>query len=81
MQIREHTTEESNSYSLFLYAIRSPVTRDYYLRRLRSFFNHIDPLDKGSLEEKCNQFAAAGAEIRIGLFIVYYGFYDFRGKG
>jgi integrase len=61
MQIREHITEESNSYSLFLYAIRSPVTRDYYLRRIRSFFNHIDPLDKGSLEEKCNQFAAAGA--------------------
>ena len=34
--------EESNAYSLFVYAIRSQLTRDYYLRRLRIFFNHIN---------------------------------------
>jgi hypothetical protein len=27
--------EESDAYSLFVYAVRSQVTRDYYLRRLR----------------------------------------------
>jgi len=32
MQIEQ--IEESNAYSLFLYAVRSQVTRDYYLRRL-----------------------------------------------
>lgn len=37
-------TEGSNAYSLFLYAVRSKVTRDYYLRRLRAFFDHIDLL-------------------------------------
>ena len=30
---------ESNAYSLFVYAIRSQVTRDYYLRRLRILFS------------------------------------------
>ncbi|HEX7178471.1 MAG TPA: hypothetical protein VF220_02020 [Nitrososphaeraceae archaeon] len=24
---------ENNAYSLFLYGVRSPITRDYYLRR------------------------------------------------
>jgi hypothetical protein len=27
--------EESSAYSLFVYAVRSHITRDYYLRRLR----------------------------------------------
>ncbi len=33
--------EESDVYSLFIYAVRSQVTKDYYLRRLKIFFNHI----------------------------------------
>jgi hypothetical protein len=57
---QEQPTEESNAYSLFLYAVRSPVTRDYYLRRLRTFFNHIDLLPHGSMEQRCNLFAANG---------------------
>jgi hypothetical protein len=32
---------DTTAYSLFVYAIRSQITRDYYLRRLRIFFNHI----------------------------------------
>jgi hypothetical protein len=40
------------------YAVRSQVTRDYYLRRLKIFFNHIDLLSKGTIEERCNLFAA-----------------------
>jgi hypothetical protein len=42
MKIVEQTLEESNACSLFVYAIRSQVTRDYYLRRLRIFFNYIN---------------------------------------
>lgn len=59
MQIGEHPTEESNAYSIFLYAVRSPVTRGYYLRRLRAFFNHIHLVD-GNMEERCNLFAENG---------------------
>jgi hypothetical protein len=58
MQIEQ--IEESNAYSLFLYAVRSQVTRVYYLRRLRIFFNHIGLLPKGTMEERCNLFAANG---------------------
>ena len=45
MQIEQQEGEqqpidESDAYSLFIYAVRSQVTREYYLRRLRTFFNH-----------------------------------------
>jgi hypothetical protein len=36
--------EDSDAYSLFVYAMRSQVTKDYYLRRLKIFFNHINLL-------------------------------------
>jgi hypothetical protein len=53
-------SEGSNAYSLFLYTVRSKVTRDYYLRRLRTFFNHIDLLPTGTMEERANLFAEKG---------------------
>ena len=60
MKIIEQTLEESNAYSLFVYAIRSQVTRDYYLRRLRIFFNHINLEPDKTIEERCNYFADKG---------------------
>ena len=57
MKIIEQTHEESNAYSLFVYAIRSQVTRDYYFRRLRIFFNHINLEPDKTMEERCNYFA------------------------
>jgi hypothetical protein len=51
---------ESDAYSLFVYAVRSQITRDYYLRRLRIFFNAINLLPDGAMEERCNMFAAKG---------------------
>ena len=56
MKIREQSLEESNAYSLFVYAIRSQVTRDYYLRRLRIFFNHINLEPDKTMEQRCNYF-------------------------
>jgi hypothetical protein len=41
MKLIKQSLEESNAYSLFVYAVRSQVTRDYYLRRLRIFFNYL----------------------------------------
>lgn len=43
----------SDAYSLFVYAIRSQITRDYYLRRLKIFFNYINLLPKGTKEDRC----------------------------
>jgi len=31
----------TDAYSLFVYAIRAQITRDYYVRRLRTFFDFI----------------------------------------
>ena len=55
--IEESLEDESNAYSLFVYAIRSQVTRDYYLRRLRIFFNHINLEPNKTIVERCNYFA------------------------
>jgi hypothetical protein len=59
-QSRQREVEESDAYSLFLYAVRSTITRDYYLRRLRIFLNHICLLPEGTTEESCNLFASMG---------------------
>ena len=49
--------KESDAYSLYLYGMRSPVTRDTYLRRLRIFFNHIQLLSNGEpMNVRCNLF-------------------------
>jgi hypothetical protein len=53
---------ESNAYSLFIYAVRSQITRDYYLRRLRIFFDYIDLLNGKPIEERSNIFAVKGKE-------------------
>jgi hypothetical protein len=62
MKIVEQGLEESDAYSLFLYAFRSSVTKDCYLRRMKIFFNYINLLPNSNLEEQCNLFAAKGLE-------------------
>jgi hypothetical protein len=51
MKTIKQNLQETNAYSLFVYAIRSQVTRDYYLRRLRIFFNHINLEPDLTMEE------------------------------
>jgi hypothetical protein len=53
----ERSFEESSAYSLFLFAVRTQVTRDYYLRRLRIFFNFINLEPDKPMEERCNYLA------------------------
>jgi hypothetical protein len=60
MKIIEQSFEESNAYSWFVYAVRSQVTRDYYLRRLRIFFNYINLQSDLTIEQRCNYFASKG---------------------
>lgn len=56
-QFLKREIEDNNAYSLFLYGVRSPVTRDYYLRRLRIFFNQINLLPDETMDKRC-QFLA-----------------------
>jgi hypothetical protein len=69
---------ESTAYSLFVYAIRSQVTRDYYLRRLRIFFNHINLLPHEIMEERCNLFAANGLKDPNWAFSCIVKFFQFQ---
>jgi hypothetical protein len=50
--------KEHDAYSLYVYAIRTPITRDVYLRRLRIFFNHIHLLSiNETMKARCELFA------------------------
>ena len=52
--LTEKSTSISGAYSLFLYAMNSPVTRDRYTTRLRRFFSFIGI--EGNVEEQCRIF-------------------------
>jgi hypothetical protein len=57
-QIQEQ--ENMDPYTMFVYGIRSPYTKESYFRRLHTFFDAMD-LGKGkTFEERCNSFAHKG---------------------
>ncbi|HET7149233.1 MAG TPA: hypothetical protein VFI73_12120 [Candidatus Nitrosopolaris sp.] len=74
----QHPIGESNAYSLFTYAVRSRVTRDYYLRRLRIFFNYIHLLPDRTMEERCDLFAAKALKGPIWAFSSIVKFLQFQ---
>ena len=55
-------SQVTDAYSLFVYAIRTQITCDYYLRRLRIFFDFINLLQNSSIEDRCNRFAEKAIE-------------------
>jgi hypothetical protein len=42
---------------MFVYAIRSPYTKESYFRRLGRFFDAIDLCKDMGMEQRCNTFA------------------------
>ena len=68
----------TDAYSLFVYAIRTQITRDYYLRRLRSFFDFIDLLPNAKIELRCNQFAGLAIKDQNWTFSKILGFLQFQ---
>jgi integrase len=52
--------QDFDAYSLFVFNIRSASTRDYYLRRLRGFFDYINLLPDKSIINRCDYFAKRG---------------------
>jgi hypothetical protein len=59
-QIHELDEEEADPYALFVYAIRSPNTKESYFRRLQRFFEVIESCNGKTFEERCNVFAKRG---------------------
>ena len=68
----------TDAYSLFVYAIRTQITRDYYLRRLRTFFDFIELLPNAKIEHRCNHFAAMAIKNRDWTFGKIIGFLQFQ---
>lgn len=54
MIAQQESTPISDPYSLFLFAMNSPVTRDRYTTRLKRFFRFIGI--EGEIEEQCGVF-------------------------
>ncbi|HEY7080153.1 MAG TPA: hypothetical protein VH500_10655 [Nitrososphaeraceae archaeon] len=56
-----HQVEEeegfTDPYSIFVYAIRSPYTKESYFRRLRRFFDSISYCKGETMDKRCNSFA------------------------
>jgi hypothetical protein len=53
------SSSSSEPYSLFLYAMNSPLTRDRYTTRLDRFFSFIG-IEGTSIEERCRSFVERG---------------------
>jgi hypothetical protein len=49
--------DTADPYTMFIYAIRSPYTKESYFRRLRRFFDAIELCKGMKMEERCNNFA------------------------
>ncbi len=47
----------SSSYSMFKYSVRSELTRKYYERRLKRFFDFISFMVDSNIESRCNSFS------------------------
>jgi len=77
---RQQNQEASltDAYSLFVYAIRTKITRDYYLRRLRSFFDFIQLHPDEKIELRCNEFAALAIKDHDWTFSIIIGFLQFQ---
>lgn len=52
----------TSPYYMFKYSIRSELTRKYYERRLRTFFDFLGFQSGSEIKERCNQFAQKGKE-------------------
>jgi integrase len=57
---KELTEIESDPYSLFIFGINSPLTKEKYVPRLNNFFEFINL--KGTIQEKCMSFVKSGTD-------------------
>jgi hypothetical protein len=68
---------DSDMWRLFLYAMKSPVTRDKYLRRLSKFFEFAE-MQGVSLQEKARSFVEAARKDSSWIFSVVLGFLELQ---
>jgi hypothetical protein len=75
--IDQNFNDVTSPYNMFKYSIRTELTRKYYERRIRTFFDFIDFMVGSAIEARCNLFAeraksdAHWAIVRIINFLQY----------
>jgi hypothetical protein len=57
IEYQDQKGEDMDPYTMFIYAIRSPYTKESYFRRLRRFFDAIELCNGMRMEKRCNTFA------------------------
>lgn len=57
---KEEQQDNVEPYTLFVYGIRSPYTKESYFRRLGNFFDAINLAKGTTFKERCNTFAYKG---------------------
>lgn len=55
VEVEQINNQELDSWSLYLYAMRSPVTREKYTKRLEKFFDFLG-LEGKTIAEKSKKF-------------------------
>ena len=50
-----NNNQEQDTWSLYLYALKSPVTRQKYQKRLEKFFDFLG-LEGATIKDKCKSF-------------------------
>ena len=68
----------TDAYSLFVNVIRTKITRNYYLRKLKSLFDFIELLPNAKIEHRCNQFGALAIKDHNWTFSKIIGFLQFQ---
>ncbi len=58
--LAEEKQVTSSAYGMYSYSIRNELTRKYYERRLKTFFDYIGFEVHADLETRCNLFAMRG---------------------
>jgi hypothetical protein len=59
MQVEEEASSTIDPWSLFLYGMKAPMTREKYRGRLAKFFDFIG-LTEGTMEERAKTFTKTG---------------------
>ena len=62
--LAEEKQVTSSAYGMYSYSIRNELTRKYYERRLKTFFDYIGFEVHADLETRCNLFAMRGRSRR-----------------
>jgi len=68
----------TSPYNMFKYSIRTELTRKYYERKIRTFYDFIKLLPNSRIETRCDRFAEVAIKDHDLTFSKIMGFLQFR---